>query len=93
MAKGSLATYHEAPMTVSHDYAIEAYIAALQSPDPAGELRHAVTREVEAVGDRDVVLQELEQLLTILHAHGMDDEVVIDAMDALDGWTHPDAAI
>lgn len=73
-------------------YVLDAYVAALRSSDPEGELRHVVTREVEALG-REHVLQELEQVRRFLKEHGEDDEIVLDAMDALDGWTHPDAAI
>lgn len=68
---------------------------ALHSPEPARALRSLVLELAAGGHSKSEIYESLEKLLLRCragdHNHGNREEVVLDVMDALAGWCHPDA--
>ena len=64
---------------------------ALSAPEPTLRLREAVVRAREAGVDRDTVQGQLQALRTHLRDAGRDEDedVVLEVMDFLAGWSSP----
>jgi hypothetical protein len=73
----------------------EAYQQAFGSPDPLRALRAIVQKQVEAGNDRTTLLAELERYRAVLRAEGrdQDEDLILEVMDFLVGWCHPDMRI
>jgi hypothetical protein len=70
------------------------YRMALESPEPLAALRDVVLRELdENGGNRERVLNDLEELRLVLREAGQDEDLVLDMMDFLTGWCSPHEAI
>jgi hypothetical protein len=66
------------------------YRMALQSPDPLPALKDVVRKELdESGGDRQRVLNDLEEVRLVLREQGEDEDLVLDTMDFLTGWCSP----
>jgi hypothetical protein len=66
------------------------------APDPGQELRRVVERLAHEGSSRDVLYAQLEELLFDVRTdpnQGLDEDIVLDVMDALEGWCHPAAKI
>lgn len=65
--------------------------AALASEKPLERLRRTVERELEAGVPRERVIAQLEDLRADLRASGRehDEDVVLEVMDFLTGWSSP----
>jgi len=65
--------------------------AALASERPLESLRRAVARELEAGVPRERILAQLEELRGDLRRSGREeaDDVVLEVMDFLTGWSSP----
>jgi hypothetical protein len=77
--------------------ALERLENALRSTRPGHNLR-ALVRELANEGHaKSAIYEALERLLAHLRAQERtppsDEEVVLDVMDALSGWCHPDAEL
>ena len=72
-----------------------AYEEALAAAEPALALREAVVRAREAGVGRDVVVGPLQALREHLRRAGRDEDedVVLEVMDFLAGWSSPHTAI
>jgi hypothetical protein len=68
-----------------------AYERALAEPDPMTALRTAVVQAREAGTDRDTVQRQLTALRTHLRQtdRDADEDVVLEVMDFLAGWSSP----
>jgi hypothetical protein len=69
--------------------------AALRSDRPKLALRSAIQQLVERGYSRQNLLEILEEVRERLRLEGKEDaeDVVLDVMDALDGWVAPHAVI
>ncbi len=70
---------------------------ALRSNNPAEAVRTLVLKMSSAGQSKASIYETLEQFLVELrgranHSEG-DEELVLDVMDALTGWCHPDARL
>jgi hypothetical protein len=65
--------------------------AALASEDPLESLRRAVARELDAGVPRTLLTAQLEELRADLRRSGREDDedVVLEVMDFLTGWSSP----
>jgi hypothetical protein len=76
-------------MAVFHEMAWT-YRTALASDEPVNALRHAACEGLDEYGgDRDRVLNDLEQLRIVARAAGQDETPILDVMDFLTGWCSP----
>lgn len=73
-------------MAVTHDF-----YAALASEKALESLRQAVERELEAGVPREQILSQLEELRADLRHSDreVDEDVVLEVMDFLTGWSSP----
>jgi hypothetical protein len=71
--------------------------SALRSPDPARSLRLLVLELSQQGHKKDDIYERLEKLLIRVRTRAdfreSDEDVVLDVMDALTGWCHPDAQL
>jgi hypothetical protein len=64
--------------------------------DPVRELRRLVEKQAKDGASREDIYSLLERLLFDLRANPnprLDEDAVLDVMDALEGWCHPTAKI
>lgn len=68
-----------------------AFHAALESPQPLLGMREVVERELADDVPRAEVMLQLEQLRIRLQEHGAEaeEDVVLEVMDFLTGWSSP----
>jgi hypothetical protein len=61
---------------------------AMSTDQPALSLRNAIKRSLDAGSDRATIVNDLHQL----RGQGSDSEedVILEVLDFLHGWTHPD---
>jgi hypothetical protein len=73
---------------------LDEYRQALDSDDPLWVLRDAAVRQLEAYGgNRDRLLYDLERLRNVLQREGRNDDVVLEVMDFVTGWSSPHVRI
>lgn len=67
------------------------FYAALASEKPLESLRRAVARELEAGVPRERLIAQLEELRADLRRSGReeDEDVVLEVMDFITGWSSP----
>ena len=67
------------------------FYAALASEKPLESLRRTVARELEAGVTRERLIAQLEELRADLRRSGREDDedVVLEVMDFLTGWSSP----
>jgi hypothetical protein len=67
------------------------FYAALASEQPLERLRRTVARELESGVPRERLVAQLEDLRADLQANGREDDedVVLEVMDFLTGWSSP----
>jgi len=61
---------------------------AMNSAQPALSLRSAIKRSLDAGSDREAVVNCLEQLRQ--HCSDTEEDVILEVLDFLHGWAHPD---
>jgi hypothetical protein len=74
---------------------LQRFEAALRSAEPGRAMRSLVT-ELAAEGQgKDEIYAACERVALRLREAGReaDEELVLDVMDALEGWCHPDARL
>jgi hypothetical protein len=75
----------------------ERFEAALRSSEPGAGLRAAITQLAAEGWKKDQLYQALEEYILCLRASkdrsSSEEDVVLDAMDALEGWCHPNAQL
>jgi hypothetical protein len=64
---------------------------AMQSPSPAVRLRDSIKSLVDAGTDRDALCTELQHLRK--SASEAEEDVILEVLDFLAGWCHPDMKI
>ena len=71
--------------------------SALRSPDPGRSLRSLVLELSQEGHTKADIYELLEKLVVQVRARAdyreSDEDVVLDVMDALTGWCHPDAQL
>jgi hypothetical protein len=71
--------------------------SALQSAEPAQALRQAVLELSREGHEKDSIYKALETLLDYVRSQegtsASSEDVVLDLMDSLAGWCHPDAEL
>jgi hypothetical protein len=74
----------------------ERFEKALQSPEPAQALRSLVSQLSSEGFAKGEIYDFFENVLLQLRARGnqaAEEDTVLDVMDALTGWCHPDARL
>jgi hypothetical protein len=61
---------------------------AMNADQPALWLRNTIKRCLDAGSDRDAVINELHQLRR--HSSTGEEDVILEVLDFLHGWAHPD---
>lgn len=61
---------------------------AMNSAQPALSLRNAIQRSLDAGGDRDAIIYGLHQFRQ--HSSHTEEDVILEVLDFLHGWAHPD---
>jgi hypothetical protein len=74
---------------------LERFETALRSAEPGRALRSLVNELAAEGQDKQDIYQLCERVMLRLReaGRGADEEVVLDVMDALDGWCHPGARL
>ena len=64
---------------------------AMATDQPALSLRHAIKQRLDAGSDRDALVDDLHQLRR--QSSARDEDVILEVLDFLHGWSHPDLTL